>query len=140
MQTNHQSIYQTTVKAPVEKVWEAFTDPDLVRQYFFGSEQKTDWQVGSKILWTGEYEGTTYVDKGEVLEFVPNQKLSYSYLSSWAGLEDRPEHYLWVSYEVAPVEGGTLLTIKQSNYDEDKAKHSAANWATVIDGLKKLVE
>ena len=58
----------------------------------------------------------------------------------WTGLEDRPEHYLWVSYEVAPVEGGTLLTIKQSNYDEDKAKHSAANWATVIDGLKKLVE
>lgn len=91
-------------------------------------------------MWTGEYEGTTYVDKGEVLEFAPNQKLSYSYLSSWAGLEDRPEHYLWVSYEVAPVEGGTLLTIKQSNYDEDKAKHSAANWATVIDGLKKLVE
>lgn len=31
MQTNHQSIYQTTVKAPVEKVWEALTDPDLVR-------------------------------------------------------------------------------------------------------------
>ena len=80
------------------------------------------------------------MDKGEVLEFEPNQRLSFSCLSSWAGLEDRPEHYLWVSYEVAPVEGGTLLTIKQSNYDEDKAKHSAANWATVIDGLKKLVE
>ena len=112
----------------------------MVKQYFFGSNQETDWNVGSKILWTGEYEGTTYVDKGIVLEFLPNKKLSYSYLSSWSGLDDKPENYLLVIYEVKPVEVGTELTIIQSNYDEDKAKHSAENWATVIDGLKKIVE
>lgn len=140
MQTNHQSKYQTLIKAPIEKVWEALINPKLVKQYFFGSNQETDWNVGSKILWTGEYEGTTYVDKGVVLEFLPNKKLSYSYLSSWSGLDDKPENYLLVIYEVKPVEVGTELTILQSNYDEDKAKHSAENWATVIDGLKKIVE
>jgi uncharacterized protein YndB with AHSA1/START domain len=140
MQTNHQLKYQTLIKAPIEKVWEALINPKLVKQYFFGSNQETDWNVGSKILWTGEYEGTTYVDKGIVLEFLPNKKLSYSYLSSWSGLDDKPENYLLVIYEVKPVEVGTELTIIQSNYDEDKAKHSAENWATVIDGLKKIVE
>lgn len=140
MQKKHQSKYHTIIKAPIDKVWEALTNPEIVKQYFFGSNQETDWNVGSKILWTGEYEGTTYVDKGVVLEFLPNEKLSYSYLSSWSGLDDKPENYLWVSYEVKDIDGGTELTITQSNYDEEKAKHSAENWEVVIDGLKKLIE
>ncbi len=140
MQKDFISNYQTTIKAPVEKVWEALTKAELVKQYFFGSDQKTDWKVGSPIVWTGDYEGTTYEDKGTVLEYVPNKKLSYSYLSNWNGLEDKPENYLQVTYEVKPVADGTQLVITQSNYDAEKAKHSADNWATVIDGLKKLVE
>lgn len=140
MQTNHQSKYQTIIKAPIDKVWEALTNPKIVKQYFFGTNQETDWNVGSKISWTGEYEGTPYVDKGVVLEYLPNEKLSYSYLSSWIVLEDRPENYLLVTYEVTQTENGTELTITQSNYDEEKAKHSTENWGVIIDGLKKLIE
>lgn len=83
---------------------------------------------------------TAHIDKGVVLEYSPNEKLSYSYLSSWSGLDDNPENYLLVSYEVTETESGTELTITQSNYDEEKAKHSAENWGVVIDGLKKLIE
>lgn len=140
MQTNYQSKYQTIIKVSIEKVWEALTNPEIVKQYFFGSNQETDWKVGSPVIWTGEYEGTTYADKGVVLEFLPNEKLSFSYLSSWTGLEDKPENYLLVSYYVKPTETGTELIITQSNYDEEKAKHSTENWAVVINGLKKLVE
>lgn len=140
MQTSHQIKYQTTIKAPIEKVWEALITPEIIKQYFFGSNQETTWEVGSPLLWTGEYEGQTYIDKGVVLEFVPNQKIAYSYLSSWSGLEDKPENYLFVSYEIKPAGNGTELTITQSNYDEEKAKHSEENWVVVIDGLKKIVE
>lgn len=140
MQQNHKSIYRTTVKAPIGKVWEALTNAEIIEKYFFGSEQTTDWKVGSPIVWTGEYEGTTYEDKGVVLEFIPNEKLSYSYLSSWSGLEDNPENYLLVTYEVKQLNEGTELTITQSNYDESKKKDSEKNWAVVIDGLKKIVE
>jgi uncharacterized protein YndB with AHSA1/START domain len=140
MQTNHQSKYQTIIKASVDKVWNALINPKIVKEYFFGSNQETDWKVGSQILWTGEYEGTTYIDKGIVQEFLPGERLIYSYLSSWSGLEDKLENYLLVTYEVKQVEKGTELTITQSNYDEEKAKHSGDNWGVVIDGLKKIVE
>lgn len=140
MITGNLSTYKTTINASVEKVWEALINPEMVKQYFFGSTQETDWKIGSSILWTGEYEGTKYIDKGEILEFSTNDKLSYSYLSSWSGLDDKPENYLLVTYEVKAIKAGTELTITQSNYDEEKAKHSAENWAVVIDGLKKLVE
>lgn len=140
MQTNHQVKYRALIKAPIEKVWDALVNPEMVKQYFFGSHQETDWNEGSQILWTGKYEGTTYVDKGVVLEFSPNKRLSYSYLSSWSGLDDKPENYLWVSYEVAQTENGTELIITQSNYNEEKAQHSADNWKVVIEELKKLIE
>ena len=140
MQTTHQSKYQTIINASVDKVWEALTNPVIVKQYFFGSNQETTWEVGSPLLWTGEYEGTTYIDKGVVQEFLPRERLTYSYLSNWSGLEDKPENYLLVTYAVKPTETGTELTVTQSNYDEEKAKHSAENWTVVIDGLKKIVE
>lgn len=140
MQTNFKSTYQTVVNAPVEKVWEALTKAEIVKQYFFGSNQVTDWKVGSPITFTGEYEGQSYKDKGTVLEYVPNKRLSFSYLSSWSNLPDEPNNYLQVTYQTEPVAQGTQLTITQTNYDEERAKHSQQSWATVIDGLKKIVE
>ncbi len=140
MQKNHLATYTTVVKAPVEKVWDALTNPEMVKKYFFGSDLDTDWKVGSPIFWRGDYEGKGYVDKGHVLEYEANRRLSFSYLSSWAQMEDKPENYLMVIYEVSPVEEGTRLVITQSNYDAERARHSEINWASVMEGMKKLVE
>jgi uncharacterized protein YndB with AHSA1/START domain len=140
MQTDFKSTYQTTINAPVEMVWEGLTNPALVQLYFYGADQQTDWKVGSTITWTGVFEGNPYLDKGVVLEYKENEKLIYSYLSSWSGREDTPENHLFVSYEVKPVDEGTELTIIQSNYDEERAEHSKENWKVVIEGLKKVVE
>lgn len=140
MKTDFETIYETTINAPVEKVWDALTNPAVVKQYFFGSDLETDWQVGSPIYFKGEYEGKYYQDKGTVLEFVPNKQLAYSYLSDWTNMEDVPESYLLVKYEVEEADGKTILRINQTNYDAEKAEHSEASWGTVIDGLKKLVE
>lgn len=140
MHTANKIQYKTTVNAPVEKVWDALTNPEIVKKYFFGTQLASTFNVGDSITFKGEWEGQQYVDGGKVLDYVHNQKLEYSYLSSWSGLEDLPENYLWVCYEVASTENGTEVTISQSNYDEEKAKSTAENWPSIIDGLKKLIE
>ena len=140
MQTNHKIEYKTSIKAPIEKVWEALTNPTIVKEYFFGTELVTNWQVGSPVIFQGEWEGQAYKDLGEVLEYTPNKKLSFSYLSSWSGKEDLPENYLWVSYEVASNGDETELTISQTNYDAATAEHSAGNWAALVAEMKKIVE
>lgn len=91
MRNDSTSQYQTTIAAPVEKVWGALINAELVKQYFFGSTQETHWKIGSPIVWTGEYNGIKYMDKGIMKEFVQNKTLSYAYLSSWSKLEDREE-------------------------------------------------
>lgn len=140
MQTHFKIQYKTTILAPVEKVWDALTNPEIVKQYFFGTELVTDWKVGSEIVFQGEWEGQKYIDRGEILEFVNNEKVAYSYLSSWSAKDDKPENYLWICYEVKQIESGTELTISQTNYDEERAKHSEGNWASIINEMKKIVE
>ena len=43
------------INAPASKVWDALTKPELIKQYLFGTEVKTDWQVGGPITYKGEW-------------------------------------------------------------------------------------
>ncbi|KOY86810.1 hypothetical protein AD998_12255 [bacterium 336/3] len=140
MQTHFKIEYKAIVNAPIEKVWDALTNPEIVKQYFFGTVLFSTWKVGEDIVFEGEWEGQKYKDKGEILEYIHNEKVAYSYLSSWSGMEDKPENYLWVCYEVKPTDNVTELIISQTNYDEERAKHSEGNWASLIDGMKKIIE
>jgi uncharacterized protein YndB with AHSA1/START domain len=140
MQTKFKIQYKTNIKAPLIKVWDALTRPEIVKQYFFGTDLVTNWQIGSSIIFQGEWEGQKYQDKGEVLEYEQNKRLAYSYLSNWSGKADALENYLWVCYEVSPKGLVTELTIHQTNYDIERAKHSEGNWAAIIDEMRKIVE
>jgi uncharacterized protein YndB with AHSA1/START domain len=140
MVTDYLKIYKTTIRAPLEKVWNALTVSEIVKQYFFGVNQKSTYKVGDPITWEGEFQEQKYLDKGVILESEPFKILSYSYLSSWSGKEDKLENYLLVKYELSEIVSGTELSITFSSYDEERAKHSENNWAIIIDGLKKTVE
>jgi len=129
------------INAPTSRVWEALTKPDLIKQYMFGTQVATDWQVGSPITYSGMWEGKAYHDKGKVLEVEPQKRLVSTFWSSMAGLPDLPENYQTVSYELAPIPTGTRLTLAQDNNNSaEEASHSEQNWKMVMEGLKKLLE
>jgi uncharacterized protein YndB with AHSA1/START domain len=129
------------VAASRQRVWDALTKPELVKQYFFGTNLVTDWTVGSKIFFRGEYEGKVYEDKGTVLSFEPMHALSFNYWSAFSGLEDTPALRQIIGYAVEETPEGIAVTIEQSNVDtQERADHSAKNWRSVLEGLKKLVE
>lgn len=140
MQTDYKIQYKTTINASVEKVWDALTNPEIVKQYFFGTELISTWKVGQDIVYQGEWEGTKYKDSGKILEYVQNEKVVFSYFSSWTQKENTPENHLWISYVLKQIENGTELIISQTNYDAETAKHSEQNWAIVIDSMKKIIE
>ena len=130
-----------TINAPTARVWDALTQPELIKQDVFGTKVTTDWQVGSPIVYEGVWEGKAYKDKGKVLQVQPGKLLVSTFWSSLSGLADSPENYKTIRYELAPEGDGTRLTITQDNNDsEEDANHSAQNWKMVLDGIKKLVE
>ncbi|MDD1665498.1 MAG: SRPBCC domain-containing protein [Methanomicrobiales archaeon] len=129
------------VRAPPERVWRALTDPDMIKEYLFGTQVSTDWKVGSPIRYRGVWEGRTYEDKGMVLRVVPGRLLETTFWSSLSGVSDTPENYKQVTYELTPVSGGTRLTVIQdNNTTEEERNHSEQNWGLVLAGLKKLLE
>jgi len=130
-----------TIKASADKVWKGITDPETVKQYFFGTLQESDWQVGSPIRWKGEWDGRKYEDKGNILDITPGKYLKYTYWSSMGGTEDKPENYNVVTYTLTEKGDETLLEITQDNLkDEAAKKHSEENWHFLFGGLKKILE
>jgi uncharacterized protein YndB with AHSA1/START domain len=131
----------TTINAPVSKVWEALTTPSIIKQYFFGTDAISDWKVGSPLIFKGEWQGKKYEDKGTILDIVPQKIFKYSYWSSMSGIEDKPENYVIVTYELNGNDSSTVLNITQENIPDEKTRiHSEENWNKVLGDLKKLME
>jgi uncharacterized protein YndB with AHSA1/START domain len=129
------------IDAPASRVWEALTKPELIKQYLFGTETISDWKKGSKLTFRGEWEGKSYEDKGTIIDIIPNRLLHYNYWSSMQNLEDKPENYKNVIFELIEKDGKTNLTLMQDNNGTEEGRtHSEQNWNMVLDGLKKLVE
>lgn len=139
---NHISAeVEVKIHAPIEKVWDALTQPEQIKQYFFGTNTETDWQEGSPIRFYGEYEGKKYEDKGTVLFVKKPELIKYNYWSSMSGVEDAPENYLRITYELANSGDDVVLKVNQENIPDEKTKeHSVENWNKVLNGLKNLVE
>jgi len=129
------------INGPAARVWQALTRPEMVKQYLFGTEMTADWRAGGAITYRGQWQGKAYEDKGSVVEIKPEKRLQSTYFSALSGLEDKPENYSTVTYELAEAQGRTTLTVTQDNNpSQESAEHSAKNRALVLDGLKKLLE
>jgi len=130
-----------SIKADADKVWDALTNPDKIKQYFFGTNAISDWKKGSSLKFTGEWEGKKYEDKGTILDSEPGKLFRYTYWSSMGKLEDKPENYATVTYELAPAGDETILHIIQDNVETDESReHSESNWQWILTELKKFVE
>ena len=141
MSGNHIATAATSVHAPAEAVWKALVDPELIKQYMFGSDVTSDWTVGSTIVYAGEYEGKKYEDHGVILDLHPGELLRSTHFSPLSGKQDIPENYHTLTWSLESDGEKTTLTLTQDNNEsEDAAKHSEDNWKAVLKGLKKVVE
>ena len=139
--TDHVATASTTIDADPDRVWQAMTEPKLVAEYMMGSEVASDWQPGSPITWSGEWEGKPYQDKGKVLEVDPGRKLVHTHFSALSGEEDIPENYHTLTWTLQDRDGGTHLTLAQDNNpSEGAASHSKGMWDKLVADVKAIAE
>jgi uncharacterized protein YndB with AHSA1/START domain len=132
---------ETVILATPDRVWQALTDPELIRQYLFGTHVVTDWHPGSAIVYRGEWQGEAYEDKGVILEVEPEKRLVSTYWSALSGLPDEPAYYKTVTYELTVEGDGTRVSVTQdNNATPEEAEHSSQNWRSVLQGMKDLLE
>lgn len=137
--SDHIATAELDIPAPPDRVWALLTqrgpDPDVM----FGSEVISDWTVGSDIRWRGEWQGTRFEDRGEILELEPPRRLLVTHFSPLSGEEDVPENHHRLEFLLEPLgTEATHATVTQGgNADAEAAEHSAANWLQMLEGLAR---
>lgn len=135
---------EVQIEAGAMEVWEALTNPEITRQYFFNCEVLSDWKKGSPIKYIEKKEDGSEIMhvKGEILETEPGKILRYTTWGPGSGLEDKPENYLHVTYKFSESNGITEVIVIQDNFLENdhRRAHTEEGWLHVLNGLKAVVE
>ena len=143
METKLIARSRKVIQAPLKKVWDALVDPELIKQYMFGINVISDWKEGSSIVWSGEWKGKKYEDKGRILKLENLRTLQYSHYSPLSGKSDIAENYHIVTITLSEFElhVGVEVKLTQDNNDsKDEQQHSEDNWNSILEELKKLLE
>jgi uncharacterized protein YndB with AHSA1/START domain len=71
-------IVERTLNAPVTRVWNALTDADQMREWYFDLKEFKS-EVGFEFEFVVEHEGTTYHHLCRVTEVIPQKKIAYTW-------------------------------------------------------------
>ena len=131
----------TTIDAPISKVWDALTNPDVIKKFMFGTETVSDWKEGSPIVWRGTWKEKPYEDKGVILKIEPEQMLQYTHFSPLSGAEDLPENYHTLTYRLTKEDDKTAVSLSQDkNSSEEELREAQTMWEMMLASLKKVLE
>ncbi|MDB5271995.1 MAG: hypothetical protein JWO58_362 [Chitinophagaceae bacterium] len=137
-----QLITRTLIlNAKPDEVWDALTNPEKIKQYFFNYDVTSDWTKGSAIIWKGKRKGVDVTEKGSIICLDKNDQFKYSLFDTSSGLEDTPDNYLYVTFDLQKKYDKTELALTIENFNEDSRRcaHIAKGWDnTVLPGIRKM--
>jgi len=139
----HTTVSKITINSPAEKVWQFLTKPELVKKWQYDSDITTDWKVGSPIVFRNEFDGQVFEQKGEVKIVNPYTRIQYTLFSPRPGLDDKPENYFVMTYDLKEDAGHTELTITQDDprpQDPTQPAGGSDDEYNILPTLKGLVE
>jgi uncharacterized protein YndB with AHSA1/START domain len=131
-------IYVTYIETTPAKLWEALTSSEFSRQYWFGTELRSDWNIGSPFALV---MNATPTDDGEILEADPPRRLSYSFRHV---LNDdmRNERPTKVIFVIEPHGKFVKLTLTHEGFAEGSQLLDGISkgWPAILSSLKSLLE
>ncbi|RFS17951.1 SRPBCC domain-containing protein [Emticicia sp. C21] len=133
-----------TINAAPAKVWQTLTDTKIMTQWLGDSDMEievhTTWQINSPIIIKG-FHHVQFKNKGVVLVFDKERKLSFTHLDSVSDLPDIPESYSTLTFTFEPIDESTHLTLNIQNFPtESIRKHLEFYWKTTLVMIKNKVE
>jgi uncharacterized protein YndB with AHSA1/START domain len=133
-----------TINAATAAVWQVLTDPRQMQEWMGEAEMKlevlTDWKINSPILIRG-FHHLAFENRGFILQYDKEQRLSYSHLSSLSRLPDLPENHTVLEFILTPSDRQTLLTLHIRNFPtETIRKHLEFYWRSTMVSIKRSAE
>lgn len=128
------------INSPAEAVWDALTNPEKTKEYFFHCRVLSDWKVGSPITFKGRMFLIIPIEmKGKIQEVTPGKLLKYTLSNGKKG-----DSTSTVTDELTFADGKTTVDITddvgQGDGAEKRYKRSVKGWDKVLKGLKEFIE
>ncbi len=132
-------VYVTYVRTTPEKLWQALTEPEFTRQFWFGTTQNCVWKPGAP--WRILFADGRVADTGEILEIEPGTRL----VLTWRHELDpdlTAEGFSRMTYEIKQEAGFVRLTLShRMELCESKfIKAVSGGWPIILASLKSLLE
>lgn len=132
---------KASIKAVPSEVWDAITNPEKTRKYFFNCRVDSDWKPGSSITFRGKILLIKKVElKGKIVKIEPEKYLKYTLQNA----SDSNSSISTVVFDLDYANGTTTLNVTddvgQGPGAEKRYKRSDKAWDKVLKGMKKLVE
>jgi uncharacterized protein YndB with AHSA1/START domain len=149
MSTELNIVNSIDIFTPAATVWDALTNPEITKAYMFGCETVSEWEIGSELLWKGQYQGMDMIFvKGKILQLVPNQLLVYTVFDPNSTMPDIPENYLNVTYQLHQKNDHTTLTVTQGDYNKvaegerryQESWNDGQGWNPILEEIKNICE
>lgn len=135
-------VISEVIATDVETAWQALTNLDLMKQWYFTEIPDFQPVVGFSTAFSIENEGRTFTHQWSITEVDPPKRIQYR----WNYLEYPGDSF--VTFELEPAEVGTRVTVTASvveDFDESvpefKRENCVAGWTYFISGnLKSFLE
>ena len=133
-------VYVTYIATTPEKLFDALTNPEMTRHYWFNHRNASDWKPGS--TWRHEdYAKSEKADiVGKVLEVSPPSRL----VISWhrPGEEADPGKHSRVTFSIEPIVGMVRLTVAHEELEAGSTMIDGITkgWPAVLASLKSMLE
>jgi uncharacterized protein YndB with AHSA1/START domain len=131
-------VYVSYIETTPERLWEALTSSEFSKRYWFNTELKSDWKVGSPFALV--MNGTT-TDVGEILAADRPRRLSYTFhhVTSEAARRERPTK---VTFNLEPHGKLVKLTLTHEDFEEGSVilDGISRGWPAILSSLKSLLE
>jgi uncharacterized protein YndB with AHSA1/START domain len=132
-------VYVTFIRTTPDKLWSALTNPETVKQYWFGMHQEAEWKTGAP--WRLLFADGRVADCGEVVEADPPKRLVLKWRNEFKP-ELKAEGYSQCTMEIEPVGKAVKLTITHIAAVTDSKLITAVSggWPKILSNLKSLLE
>lgn len=132
-------VYVTFIRTTSERLWSALTDPDFMKEYWFGVHFKTEWKSGAH--WEMLYPDGRVTDAGEIVEFDPPKRMVLKWRHELRP-ELKAEGFARCTIELEPVSDAVKLTITHAMDREESKLIQAVSggWPRILSNLKSLLE
>jgi uncharacterized protein YndB with AHSA1/START domain len=132
------------IHADIKLVWKTLTDLELMTKWLGEPEMKIEvqcnWIVNDPIFIRG-FNHVKFENKGIVLKFDKNSRLSYTHLSSISHLADKQENYSILDFTLIRATDDMSLQLNITNFPTEVIrKHLEFYWRTTVVKIKKMAE